>query len=185
MSKRKYFPKKGDKYQNLTYVGSIPPKFGTKKIRHLWQCVCGNDRLIQPDIVMSGTRISCGCKKGNRGKNTKLKNGNSSENALISRYKHSARKRNLEFSLTNKQLSFLFSGNCYYCGIPPHKELIHRHSASSFTYNGIDRVDNNKGYIIDNTVSCCKQCNYAKSNQSLEEFLQWAERIYKNKINDT
>ena len=49
-------------------------------------------------------------------------------------------------------------------------------------YNGIDRVDSNKGYIKTNTVVCCKRCNVAKSDMSVLEFKEWLNRIYKNFI---
>ena len=43
-------------------------------------------------------------------------------------------------------------------------------------YNGIDRIDNNIGYTIDNSVSCCKYCNFAKNDFLLDEFLLWIKR---------
>ena len=44
--------------------------------------------------------------------------------------------------------------------------------------NGLDRVDNNKGYTIDNVVPCCKRCNYAKNNQTPREFKEWVKKVY-------
>ena len=51
-------------------------------------------------------------------------------------------------------------------------------SGIPITYNGIDRIDSTKGYFNDNVVSCCKVCNRAKSNLSLEDFKQWAANLY-------
>lgn len=42
---------------------------------------------------------------------------------------------------------------------------------------GIDRLNNDKGYTVENIVSCCSICNKAKSNLTMEEFLAWIERI--------
>lgn len=46
--------------------------------------------------------------------------------------------------------------------------------------NGIDRVDNNKGYTLNNCVPCCKTCNQAKHRLSQEYFIEWVEKIYKH-----
>ena len=45
--------------------------------------------------------------------------------------------------------------------------------------HGLDRVDNEKGYSIDNVVTCCEQCNVAKSTQTYEDFIQQANDIAK------
>lgn len=46
--------------------------------------------------------------------------------------------------------------------------------------NGIDRVDSNKGYHIDNCVPCCTSCNYAKHKLSQKEFYDKIKKIYHN-----
>lgn len=75
--------------------------------------------------------------------------------------------------------------NCFYCGIAPCKETIGRTESrvscfqrkGKFVYNGIDRVDNKKGYEKENIVPCCNQCNLAKKDLSLEEWNEWLDRI--------
>ncbi len=70
-------------------------------------------------------------------------------------------------------------GNCNYCGDPPSCTMYNRNKSDFYIYNGIDRVDNNVGYVLDNAVSCCKVCNRAKYNMAEEEFLSWTERLGK------
>lgn len=48
----------------------------------------------------------------------------------------------------------------------------------AYTYNGIDRVDNNKGYTITNSVPCCKDCNFAKRDMTHDEFIAWVTRVF-------
>ena len=48
-----------------------------------------------------------------------------------------------------------------------------------FLYNGIDRKDNNIGYIIENCVSCCGICNRMKMDMSYDDFLNHIRLIYK------
>lgn len=44
-------------------------------------------------------------------------------------------------------------------------------------YNGLDRIDSEKGHSKKNVVPCCKYCNFAKNKLSLEEYQGWMERI--------
>lgn len=46
-----------------------------------------------------------------------------------------------------------------------------------FLYNGIDRLDNRRGYTVKNSVPCCTLCNYKKGNQSADEFLTWVRKV--------
>jgi hypothetical protein len=59
---------------------------------------------------------------------------------------------------------------------PLQKGVGKKYYNGEYLYNGLDRVDNTKGYIISNIVSCCGQCNRAKGILSQEEFLQWLKR---------
>jgi hypothetical protein len=45
--------------------------------------------------------------------------------------------------------------------------------------NGIDRADNALGYTVENSVSCCKICNIAKRDLTIEEFIFWGKRLGK------
>jgi len=64
----------------------------------------------------------------------------------------------------------LIRGDCVYCGAAPDP------------LNGVDRVDNNLGYIAGNIVSSCKMCNIAKNNHSVDEFLSWIERVHRRQV---
>lgn len=121
-----------------------------------------------------------------RGKNCKLSPGEAARNKVVSYYRRSAKKKNLEFTLNDQQLKQLFAGNCHYCGCEP--STIYRHGSNGeFVYNGIDRKNNDLGYIIDNCVSCCTLCNFSKRNLSYNNFLKYINKLYnhlKDKIND-
>jgi 5-methylcytosine-specific restriction endonuclease McrA len=77
--------------------------------------------------------------------------------------------------------------NCFYCGSLPgniFNRALYRKNASEnsikkggFIYNGLDRIDSNLPHNKNNVVPCCKYCNFAKSNLSLEEFYNWIKRI--------
>lgn len=75
-------------------------------------------------------------------------------------YIRNAVKRNYEYTLDLAQFTTLVSAPCHYCN----------HNVSG-EVNGIDRVDNTCGYIIDNCVACCEMCNRLKLHYDLDFFL--------------
>lgn len=113
---------------------------------------------------------------------TELHKDEGSFRDLVRSRKVIANKYDREFDLTNEQLRILFKGNCHYCGIKP-KQIWRSRACrrnpkiEPFVYNGIDRLDNSKGYTIDNCVSCCRRCNSAKNKFSVSEIFpenrQW------------
>lgn len=98
-------------------------------------------------------------------------------NRLFRKYKLDSKKRNVHFELSKEILDNLVKSNCTYCGSPP-SNFLARKSGEGFAYNGIDRVDNNAGYTISNSVTCCKDCNFAKRFRTREQFLDWAKKLY-------
>ena len=69
-----------------------------------------------------------------------------------------AMRQKVSFELTNEQWDTLVKGNCVYC----------LRSLPLWKYNGVDRVIPSDGYTIDNTVSCCDDCNRDKGMLSVE-----------------
>ena len=53
---------------------------------------------------------------------------------------------------------------------------------SKFIYNGIDRIDNSKGYEKYNSVSCCEKCNRMKNILGKAEFIKQCILISKYQI---
>jgi hypothetical protein len=79
---------------------------------------------------------------------------------LFSIYKARARKRKITFSLELDEFEKLVFCGCEYCGEYGSNVLNYRGFATS--YNGIDRIDSEKGYESGNVVSCCSFCNSFK-----------------------
>jgi len=83
-------------------------------------------------------------------------------------YSRHASEKGLSFDITLEQFEDITGKECFYCGEFSHfKE-----------FTGIDRVDNEEGYLLDNIVPCCEFCNRAKLNYAQEEFLRKIEKIY-------
>lgn len=82
---------------------------------------------------------------------------------------HTSKERQLSFNLTCETFYALLNASCTYCGAPA--------SAGSLGYNGIDRVDNNRGYEPDNVVACCSVCNSAKHSMSVRDWNVYQSRM--------
>jgi hypothetical protein len=87
--------------------------------------------------------------------------------------KMGAKKRGLPFTLTKDQYRTLTSRPCHWCG-----------GVLPMTGGGIDRRNNLEGYTLSNSVPCCKQCNSAKNNYTVEDFLLWVGRVYKKNLRE-
>jgi DNA-directed RNA polymerase subunit RPC12/RpoP len=106
--------------------------------------------------------------------------GYASKRQLLGVYKLSAKKRNIEFKLSNEEFFKLTQQPCYYCGKELSMSIKSKYNNGDYIYNGIDRINNNIGYIIENCVPCCNICNIAKSDNTYEEFITMAKNIYLN-----
>ncbi len=118
--------------------------------------------------------MSCGCERG--GTNS-LPLGEANFNRYFRELQASADKRGYEFALTENRVREITSQACYYCGAEPDVLMDHPASNGPYIGNGIDRGDNDQGYIPGNVVACCKHCNRAKLTRTAEEFLSWAQRV--------
>lgn len=141
------------------------------KIR-LWKCICscGNDMYVNSYHLNTGRVNSCGCGRYKDPGVANMRN-------MFIMYKHSAEKRKHFFNISLEEFSFITKQNCYYCGSKPKPMGLLRLNGL-YVMNGIDRVDNNTGYVLDNCVPCCKDCNYAKRDMTAKEFIDFISRIY-------
>jgi len=156
-----------------------------KKFRRFYtcQCDCGNKKIIHGAALVSGNTKSCGClakevsrKKSEIAQNTKK----GAKTAIYLQYKRHAKDRGYLFNVSLEELIRISQGKCHYCGTEPNNIKKTKNDKIGFRYNGIDRINNKKGYISKNCVPCCRICNYAKSNMSLVDFQEWAKRLGKN-----
>ena len=106
---------------------------------------------------------------------------------LFINYRKGAQKRGLSFDLDDETFRRLTKEDCFYCGQPPAQVATYRQVyksvvtvRGSYIYNGIDRRNSKLGYVDENCVSCCGQCNRAKSDMSFEDFMSWIARLSKN-----
>lgn len=107
-------------------------------------------------------------------------------NVLLKSYKDHAVQRGLDFNLTDEEFDSLIFSKCYYCGSEPTSSnyvnnRINR-TKEEFKVTGIDRINSDLGYTIDNCVPCCKICNKMKLNYSDDFFKAHITKIYNHYI---
>lgn len=159
----------GNRYGALVVVARAGSTV-SYKAQWLCQCDCGNTTVAVGNNLRMGHRKSCGC-----GIHKKKSAAVVALNNLYAGYRCSARTRGLAWALTRNQFRLLTQQACHYCGVAPYQAQGYM---QDFVYNGLDRMDNDGGYTLENTVACCGQCNRAKMDYSLEEFCYWAYRLY-------
>lgn len=155
------------KFGRLTAIKTIGKN---KAARILWQCRCdcGNETIVPTGDLRSGHTQSCGCYKVDQiAKALTKAPGVSARNQAYLQYKYRAKRSRIEFKMSLEKFIELSQKNCYYCDCKPSHVYQTIAKNGTYIYNGIDRVDNSFGYIEDNIVSCCKDCNFMKSDVSI------------------
>lgn len=150
-----------------------------KRHRKYYNCICncGKTKTIQGSLLKSGNTKSCGCLSIEARKKKLLPNNAGVINQIILGYKRHAKDRKIEWNLSFDEVFVLLKTNCNYCGLPPSNNKRTK-NCNGFMYSGIDRVDSSIGYIKNNVVSCCNQCNKSKLSLSKKDFLSWVKRVY-------
>lgn len=176
----------------IKYLGSI-----NYNNTYLCKCDCGKERNVKLTYLLNSSVTNCGCRNfiNKKHGNSKYNPQEASFRAKATNYKGLAKIRKIEFLLSIDHTIKLLKQSCNYCGKSPANKYNVRisnrlnkkntinysyqnSSGYEILYNGIDRVDNTKGYTLDNTVSCCTQCNTAKLNFTLVEFKEWITNVY-------
>lgn len=160
-----------------------PDKRGIIGRKDWWTCRCDCGNIV--DKVKGGllnNTKSCGCyiKEFNITKSKKIQDSNQAARILYSEYRYGATKRDLTFDITLEQFIELTSNDCYLCGVKPQlvkKTRTRYANVNDYVYNGIDRYNNSIGYEYDNCRTCCKECNYSKSDRSIEEYIDHMKRV--------
>jgi hypothetical protein len=146
-------------------------------------CVCGKIFESRAEAIKNGIAKSCGCKSSELMSVSRTLEGDTAIiNRIYKNYKQTAIRRDISFELSLEQFkSFIFQ-NCIYCDSAPKLSIFsgsekYGRKEKRLTYNGIDRVDSNIGYIFNNCITCCSICNRAKSDLPLEDFQQWIDQL--------
>src|SRR5262249_55469907 len=99
-----------------------------------------------------------------------------------SAYLHKAKARGIEFALSPAEFVQIADSACFYCG-ERYEYSFRYKSGKGFKYYtfigcGIDRIDSEGDYTLENVVPACKDCNSAKLEMSQRDFFAMIEKIY-------
>lgn len=152
------------------------------RAKYLCKCECGKE------IMLLGNQLKrkeypirdCGCE--NNLKYAKNQPGEEAFRNLFQIYKSNAKRRGLTFDLSLNQFREITKKNCFYCKNVPSNIKVSYTGVGDYIYNGIDRVNNTKGYFIENCVPCCRKCNIMKFDLTLNDFKNHISLIYNNFI---
>ncbi len=184
---------KTHKYTRLLVI-----KENSKRLKNqvTWVCKCDCGNIVNKTTrqLRTENNKSCGCllKENARkiGFGNRKGKGESGLNNLYIVYRSNAKNKNLPFDIDLNFFYLLTQCPCYYCNkmpsqvFRPNRRTIEGGLYAQYIYNGLDRIDSNKGYVKDNLLPCCKICNYAKRSMSILEFKNWIKTIYNNFIGD-
>jgi len=101
--------------------------------------------------------------------NERYKVWRKTESGRYATYKGGAKARGREWGLTMEEFCELWQAPCTYCDSP-------------LNTIGLDRIDNDKGYVKDNITPCCETCNRMKLEMSVSCFMDKVEEIYKHSL---
>jgi len=193
----------GQKFNQLTVISFdswyITPSTGKRHAKWKVRCDCGNTNVVLGASLVNRGIISCGCAHKTAlievGKKKRIAPETHFWNNYRSKYTQSAKNRNYSWELTKEEVIQLARNNCAYCGVEPRKTNSARNAYLSasrgrdgyvdmdfadskiFVANGIDRVDNTRGYTVENCVTCCNICNQAKNDLTADEWNDWVDRL--------
>lgn len=177
----------GQTFNNVEVL-ELLPRDGSSHAKYKCRCHCGNEFNSFGTNLKRGLTTSCGCSK-------KVPHNRIEDRrkvVLNSLYSRMPRRHNQIgsgeiFDLDKEFFYKLSESNCFYCGGPPSNRekdtAIHIDGERLvIPYQGIDRIDSNRGYLKSNSIPCCARCNKAKNDMTYIQFANWITRVYKHFI---
>jgi hypothetical protein len=145
-------------------------KKGSNNKYSKWECLCDCGKLtrVTSSSLKTGTVRSCRCYQKDC-LSSRFDRKLSRLNAIVRYSKRNAKVRGIVWELTKEQSHKILKEPCSYCEY-----------FDEVTLSGIDRVDNSKGYTLENSVSYCRWCNWGKNERTIEQFKNWIVKLYVN-----
>lgn len=201
-------------YVNKQIRGITILKFLDKKIngeesslpKFECSCACGNIFRYEANKLLNkkvqNKNVSCGCSRS-KSRVEDRKYDTLTHHRFYKKYKSSAERRGLVFSLSEKQFVSIVEKPCNYClrvtyknaykniddcimfksskkNSPKEKiSATHWEDVDKYTVkcSGIDRVNNDIGYTLENSVPCCTRCNVLKYTSNEDDFYSHITRV--------
>lgn len=167
---------------------------GKKKSRYLCKCSCGEEKLCLRERLLDGRNTSCGHKVTNSDKyiknsvviKRKYKKGKDNHRftgyeelhgSHWSKIKAGAKSRNLEFSITIKDAWDLFISQNRKCSLSGIELKFSPTAIKKLTTASLDRIDSDKGYLLNNVQWIHKDINQMKMDLNEKYFIEMCRKI--------
>lgn len=167
--------------KSLTVI-SPGPRDRHGRARWNCQCVCGRTKLINETSIRAKLSATCGwCERVN------FKGYKEISGSWWRRQKQSAELREYVFNITLEDVWTKYEKQKRKCALSGVDIIfIKNNDVSHLQTASIDRIDNTKGYTVDNIQIVHKHVNFMKGTHSQIDFINWARLIYEtNKKDDT
>lgn len=191
--KKRLINLEGKKFNKLLVLNRVENSI--HGVQYKVVCDCGNTKIMLAHSIKND--ISCGCYRKESVKNgylashkkqlERLNGQNPFIKSKIYDIKNKCKRGNkiIPFELTYEKCFELLTAPCYYCGVVGSSIAIKNKYLKNqgrpenvIPINGIDRVDNDKGYITGNVVTCCGKCNEMKMDSNINDFKEHIKKIY-------
>jgi len=152
---------------------------GHGKKEFVFECECGEQFSLSRQYKFKNT-MQLRCKQCKRKENMQPNVG---ERAAYKRVKSDAMRGGREFDLPLDWFLEAIHMPCHYCGrvdqnsINVASKRKGEFLIKDFKYNGLDRLNNDIGYVIENVVPCCFVCNRAKNSMGYQEYIEYIDNM--------
>lgn len=176
------------RYGKLFVTETWRNKTMKKHVRYIewWcKCDCGVEKWIKGCNLRAGRAVSCGCGRAEHpdwGQKVIPKDSKYFFKNWYNIWKRKAIGVNREFTLKFEDLDFLYErqdGKCFYTGVP----FILSKSSRNCLYEtniSLDRIDNEKGYTLENIVLCLKMVNISRNVYTQDDFISMCRQVANN-----
>lgn len=160
---------------------AIKRKYDEEKKQSMWYCLCncGNEALVSRKHLISGATQSCGCLAREKTSKRSWKGFGDISGKYWGDLSRSAKYRDVDFNITIEEAWDIFvkqKGRCKFTG----EKLFfqeRKKKQKSMQTASLDRVDNTKGYTVDNCAWVHKRVNKLKNDFTTEELIYWSNKI--------
>lgn len=144
---------------NKTNSGILVYKDGKKlcPVCNEWKLLAEYDKRPERPIGVKPKCKQC----------VKIYRANNPEMVKYAMYKSGALKRGFSFELSKEEFMIFWKNPCFYCN-------------SAIDTIGLDRIDSNIGYKLDNIIPCCTICNTMKLALPRNIFIEHCRKIVNN-----
>lgn len=165
----------GVKFGKLKVIEELPNRDKNKNKVWLCKCDCGNIKNVSTNNLTMGHTKSCGCNQYKKGKDVYNYTGYEDiSGKKWSSIKSNAIIRGLEFSITKEQVWEKYLEQNKKCYLTKQDISFKEKTAS------IDRLDNSKGYNIDNISIVHKDINIMRNKYSIDYFIEMCNLVSNN-----